>query len=200
MSLQELLKREMSRDDPMSGTLDFALDLRSPSGDVHEMEGRGEVRIRDGQLFELPGMRAILSVLGRVTPLNVPRFRTMEVDFDVNGESLGLTRFHIGTPVNDVYATGSVSIYGDLDLVIEPQVTRILDLPRLVNLPVLSTLRSLWHRAAYEIRLEGTVDSPALRLRALPFLKFTRVAFIQSPHAARGAAPPANPPLRQGSR
>jgi len=185
VSLGDLLRKDLPRDEPISGALDFALDFRSPSGDVADMEGRGEVRIRDGQLFALPGLRAILAVLGSVTPLNVPRFRTAAVDFDVKGESLDVSRLHLGTPVNDVFARGTVSIYGDLDLVVEPLVTKVIDLPRLLNLPVLSTLRSLWHKTAYEIRLEGTVDSPALRLRALPFLKNRRVPFTQSPHAGR---------------
>ncbi len=185
VSLGDLLRKDLPRDEPISGALDFALDFRSPSGDVADMEGRGEVRIRDGQLFALPGMRAILSVLGSVTPLNVPRFRTAAMDFDVRGEDLEVSRFHLGTAVNDVFARGTVSIYGDLDLVVEPLVTKVIDVPRLLNLPVLSTLRSLWHKTAYEIRLEGTVDSPALRLRALPFLKNRRVPFTQSPHAGR---------------
>ncbi len=184
-SLGDLLRRDLPRDEPISGTLDFALDFQSPSGDVADLTGRGEVRIRDGQLFALPGMRAILAVLGSVTPLNVPRFRTAAVDFDVKGETLEIDPLHLGTAVNDVFARGTVSLYGDIDLVIEPLVTKVIDLPRLLNLPVLSTLRGIWHRTAYEIRLEGTVDSPALRLRALPFLKNRRVPFTQSPHAGR---------------
>jgi hypothetical protein len=87
--------------------------------------------------------------------------------------------------VNDIFSRGTVTIYGDLDLVVEPQVTRLLDLPRLLDIPVLSTIRDLWHKTVYEIRLEGTIDSPALRLRALPFLKRTRRPFTQSPHAGR---------------
>ena len=63
--------------------------------------------------------------------------------------------------------------------------TKIIDLPRIVNVPFLSSIRDLWHKTAYEIRLEGTIDSPALRLRGLPFLRREHRPFIQSSHAGR---------------
>jgi hypothetical protein len=151
------------------------------------MEGQGQIRLREGQLFRVPGMRSIIATLNRVTPLQTnSRFRTAEVDFTVGGETFDVRRLHFATATNDVYCNGRVSVYGDLDLVVKPQVTRMLDLPRWINIPVLSTLLNLWHKTAYEIRLEGTIRSPNLRLRPFPFLKRKPgQPFTQSAHAGR---------------
>ena len=71
----------------------------------------------------------------------------------------------------------------DLDLLVFPQVTKAIDLPRILNVPVLSSIANAWFRNVNEIRIEGTLDSPALRRRAFPFLNPERRAFTQSAHA-----------------
>jgi len=186
VELGELLKEDLPRSDPMTGTLLARVRFESPSGELKHMTGRGEVRVENAKLFRIPGLRRILAVLSRATPLDDgPRFKQAEADFTIEGERLVVSQAHLSTDLNDIYGRGTATIYGDLDFVVEPQVTKAIDLPRFFNLPVLSTLRDLWHKTVYEIRLEGTVDSPALRLRALPFLKNTRKQFTQSPHAGR---------------
>ncbi|MHC4816576.1 MAG: hypothetical protein ACYTF8_00760 [Planctomycetota bacterium] len=186
VELGELLKEDLPRSEPMTGTVEARVDFESPSSDLRHMTGRGEIRVHDAKLFRIPGMRRILAVLSRATPLDdAPRFKRAEADFTIRGETLEVSQAHLSTNLNDIYGRGNVTIYGDLDFVVEPQVTKAIDLPRFFNLPVLSTLRDLWHKTVYEIRLEGTIDSPALRLRALPFLKNTRKQFTQSPHAGR---------------
>lgn len=167
----QMLREEMPRDQ-MKGAIEAAVEFQSPTGGVRNLAGRGQVRIRDGALFEVPTLRTMLATLGRVTPLQSrPRFKNAEVDFDIRGENLAIRRFHLSTATSDVKGRGWVSIYGDLDLIVEPQVTRFIDLPRVFNIPVLSTLRDVWHRTVYEIKLEGTVDSPTLRLRGFPWLR-----------------------------
>jgi hypothetical protein len=186
VELGELLKEDLPRSDPMTGTVEARIQFESPSSELQHMTGRGEIRVIDAKLFRIPGLRRVLAVLSRATPLDDgPRFKRAEADFTIRGELLEVSQAHLSTDLNDIYGRGTATIYGDLDFVVEPQVTKAIDLPRFFNLPVLSTLRDLWHKTVYEIRLEGTIDSPALRLRALPFLKNTRKQFTQSPHAGR---------------
>ena len=47
----------------------------------------------------------------------------------------------------------------------------------------LTTLLNIWHKVVYEIRLEGTISNPALRLKPVPWLRKHRTPFIQTPHA-----------------
>jgi hypothetical protein len=185
VDLGEMLKEDLARSDPMSGKLDAAIEFESASGEPRHMQGRGEIRVREGQLIRVPGLRRILAVMARATPLEGPRFKRAEVDFVIEGEELDVQRFHLSTRMNDIHGSGRITIYGDLDLIVEPQVTRLIDLPRLINLPVLSTLRDLWRKAVYEIRLEGTIDSPTLRLRGLPWLRKREHPLTQSPHAGK---------------
>jgi len=186
VDLQQFLRGERPSEDPMGGRLDFALDLQSPSGKPEHLAGRGDVRVREGALFDVPFFRTILALLGRIAPIdNRPRFRNAAIDFVVRGETIEVQNLHLSTPVSDIYASGEATIYGDLDLVIRPQVNRILDLPRFLDIPVLSALRNLWHRTVYEVRLAGTIESPRLELRALPFFKAAPRAIPPSPHGGR---------------
>ena len=186
VDLGELLKEDLAHDQPMSGVLGAHLELRSPSGDIYDMEGSGWIEIAEGQLFRVPGLRSFLTALGRVTPIrDTPRFKEATVKFEVESENLLIEKLRLSTALNDINAYGTVSIYGDLNLKIEPQITRLIDLPRLVNIPVLSTLADLWHRTVYGIRMRGTIDSPDLVIQPLPFIarESDSKPFTQSPHA-----------------
>ncbi|MGQ0614193.1 MAG: hypothetical protein ACT4PV_10695 [Planctomycetaceae bacterium] len=186
VDLGKFLRGDRPAEDPMAGRVDAVIEVESPSGDAVDMAGRGEIRVREGELFEIPFFRTILSVLGAVTPIRArPRFRDAVIEYEIRGETIDVKRMHLSTPVSDIYGSGTASIYGDLDLVINPQVTRLIDLPRLLDIPILSTIRNLWHRMVYEVRVVGTVQSPNLRLRALPFLKDRGRSFPSSPHAAQ---------------
>ncbi|MHC4223968.1 MAG: hypothetical protein ACYSUN_08260, partial [Planctomycetota bacterium] len=187
VNLAEMLEEELPREGGFGGVVDASIQIESRSGELKDMIGYGEITVREGQLFKLPILRTILSIVSRVAPLggDAPRFKNATVIFDIDGETFHVRKFHLGTKSNDVYGYGTVSLYGDLDLVVEPQVTKYIDLPRFVDVPVLSALRNLWHRTVYQIRMEGTLDSPALRLRGLPFLRREHKPFTQSAHAGR---------------
>ena len=123
-------------------------------------------------------------VLGRVVPFGEsPRFKQADIDLNIDGETFEVEQLHLSTEVNDIYGFGLVTIYGDLDLLIFPQVTRVLDLPRLANIPFLSAIGNAWFKNVNEIRVEGTLESPALRRRALPMFKKKPKTFTQSAHA-----------------
>ncbi len=183
VQLAAMFEKDLPRDNRMTGLIDAELEIESRTGSPGDLKGQGRLLIRDAQLFKIPGIRSILAVLTPATPLRGPRFRRAEADFRIEGETIHVDRYHLSTKINDVKGKGTVSIYGDLDLVVEPQVTRLIDVTRMLDIPLLSVLRNLWHRAVYEIRVEGTLKSPDLRLRALPFLKRSRRRLTQSAHA-----------------
>lgn len=183
-SLAEFLKDEGMSGDEYSGMINGGLQLRSPTNLVRHMRGRAELRITEGQLLKVPGLRNVLGVLGRVVPLgDRPRFKTAEIDLDIDGETFDVEQLHLSTDINDIYGFGEINVYGDLNLLIFPQVTKMIDLPRIADVPFLSAIGNAWFKNVNEIRLEGTIDSPTLRRRALPMFKKEPKAFTQSAHA-----------------
>ncbi|MEM8884770.1 MAG: AsmA-like C-terminal region-containing protein [Planctomycetota bacterium] len=183
-SLAAFLKDEGMSGDEYSGLVSGALQLESPSSQVRHMRGRAELRITEGQLLKVPGLRNLLGVVGRVVPFgDRPRFKQCDIDLDIRGETFDVQRLHLSTNVNDIYGFGRMTLYGDLELLIFPQVTRAIDLPRLANVPFLSAIGNAWFKNVNEIRVEGTIDSPVLRRRALPAFKKDPKPFTQSPHA-----------------
>ncbi|MEE8105256.1 MAG: AsmA-like C-terminal region-containing protein [Planctomycetota bacterium] len=184
VDLAEFLKQSMGRSS-FKGKVDAAINLRSPSGATQHMAGRGELRISDGELMSIPGLRGLLSVLGSAGGSST-HFKNMEIDYRVEGEFIRLDRFRLFDATSDIYGKGSATIFGDLDLVVYPQVNKMLDLPRFLNIPVLSTIRDLFHKTVLEIRVGGTVGSPRVITDLLPLPDGRPRHFVESGHA--GAA------------
>ncbi|MHC4957416.1 MAG: hypothetical protein ACYTGN_03500 [Planctomycetota bacterium] len=187
VQLSKLLRRLGETDDDMAGKVSAKLRLHSITGEVADAEGSVWLGVDDGRLVRVvPGLRRAASLLSRVTPFEDKggRYERAVLEGDIRGDTLHLHKLHLSTSTNDVYLKGTISRFGDLDLEVKPKVTRLLDLPRLVGVPVLSSLLDLWHEIVYEIRFEGTLDNPALRLNPLPWIK-RRPPITQSPHAGR---------------
>ena len=183
-SLSELLKEEGIIEDEYSGSIDCTLQLESLSNEVRHMRGKAQFRIKEGSLLQVPGLRMVLGVLGRVAPFGEsPRFKTAAIDIKIRGEALEVERLQLSTAVNDIFGYGRMTIYGDLDLLVFPQVTKAIDLPRFLDVPVLSAIGNAWFKNVNEIRIEGTMSSPVLRRRVLPILTRAPKPFTQSPHA-----------------
>ena len=146
----------------------------------------GELRIRDGELMSIPGLRGVLSVLGSAGGSSTAHFKNMEVDYRVEGEFIRLDRFRLFDATSDIYGKGSATIFSDLDLVVYPQVNKMIDLPRFLNIPVLSAIRDLFHKTVLEIRVGGTVASPRVITDLIPLPDGKKRHFVESGHA--GAA------------
>ena len=178
-----LTRGDMPRTERISGVLDADLLLAAPSGDPRHLSGRGHISVRDGALLDVPLLRPLFAVLRRVTPIKSrPRFNKGIVEFTMTGEQIEITRLHLSSGVNDIKASGTISVYGDLDLQIKPQVTRIIDMPGLLQTPLFAWVGKLWNKAVYEIRLEGTLSNPELITRGLPFMARERRKYTESSH------------------
>jgi hypothetical protein len=187
VALAKLLRRLGQTDDDLTGQVSAKVRLHSITGDVEDAEGSVWVGVEDGRLVRVvPGLRRLGSLLSRVTPFEDRggRYERAVLEGDIRGDILHMHKMHLSTATNDVYLKGTISRFGDINLEVKPKVTRLLDLPRLVGVPVLSSLLDLWHEIVYEIRFEGTLGNPALRLNPLPWIK-RRPPITQSPHAGR---------------
>ena len=133
----------------------------------------------------VPGVRQMLATLSRLAGGRRPKFKNAEIDYTVKGETIHVKRFNLSDGTKEIRTHGTVTIYRDMDLVVYPQVDKLIDLPAFLNLPVLSTITNLFHKTVLEIRLGGTIDDPQNRTNLLPLKGKAKRRFVESRHAGR---------------
>ena len=77
----------------LSGLVSAEVDLHGAGRGMHHLGGRGTVRLRDADLFELPVMVALLKPLSGRLP-DTTAFNTADVDFRIEGEHIYLNKVH----------------------------------------------------------------------------------------------------------
>ncbi|MCZ6786495.1 MAG: hypothetical protein O7E54_04945, partial [Planctomycetota bacterium] len=75
------------------GKVDAAIELRSPSGKIRHMAGQGQIRVKDGELMAVPGLRQMLATLARLAGGRRPKFKNADIDYTVKGETIHVKRF-----------------------------------------------------------------------------------------------------------
>lgn len=166
------------------GRVSGDIDLHGAGRGLHNLGARGSLHLRNGHLYELPVVLALLKTLsGR--PPDTTAFHTADVNFRVQGEHIYL---------NQISCTGdAISLRGDgamgLDRSISLRFYAIVgrgDAP----LPLLDKLLSAASQQIIQIRVDGTLDNPQPHNVVLPNVEEARRMFQIDPGTARSAPPP----------
>lgn len=166
------------------GRISGDVDLHGAGRGLHNLGARGSLHLRNGHLYELPVILALLKTLsGR--PPDTTAFHTADVNFRVQGEHIYL---------NQIYCTGdAISLRGEgamgLDRSIALSFYAIVgrgDAP----LPLLDKLLSAASQQIMQIRVDGTLDNPQPHNVILPNVEEARRMFQIDPGTARSAPPP----------
>ena len=143
----------------LSGKLWMRLDVGGPLGTnwLHDVRGRGEVRVRDGRVFRLPVFGGLSGYLARIVPGVDFMLRQSDFssDFVLDEHRARSTRISIEGGVFSLQGEGSCGFDRSLDVAVQVKLMRedplIAKVVRLITWP-LSKL--------FEFRLTGTLDAP----------------------------------------
>jgi hypothetical protein len=165
--LNRFLAEEGSLPDPeVSGRLDAELRLTKDGPSLDRLDGKGKVKVRDAALWDVPFFSAIFGALSAIPPIKYkPVFHSADVEFDVDGDALRIEAMEFRSDLVSLErGRGTISLFGDVDLVLVPKV-------RTIDIPGLSDIWSLIKTGLmYRLRIRGTLDRPSASLEALPFL------------------------------
>lgn len=173
-NLDALLRNLRQKDDsPFEGLLSFRFDMEGQGGDrwKESLRGKGQARIREGDLFRIPLFLGLSNLLSKLYPgLGYIKQSDLDMPFTLRQGVLHTHSLSIRGAAISLRGDGSYSLpEDDFDMDVEVQLLEegfIASVVRLITMPVTKL---------FEIHLSGPLATPAWRPKNLPkelFLKF----------------------------
>lgn len=146
----------------LAGRVFATVDLRGVGRSVHNLGGHGTIRMRDGNVYELPLMVALLKILSIRQP-DTKAFSQSDMDFRVSGNHIYFDRANFSGDAISLEGTGEMSFEGQLQMTFHAIVGR--------GDPYVPVLQELVGGASQQIMLihvGGTLQDPHTRREAFP--------------------------------
>lgn len=159
----------------LSGLVSADVDLHGAGRGVHHLGGRGSVRLREADLFELPVMVALLKPLSGRLP-DTTAFNTADVDFRIEGEHVYLNKIHCNGDAVSLRGSGEMGLDRSIQLSFYAVVGRG-DAP----FPLLDKVVSAASQQIVQIHVNGTLDNPVTRNAVFPNVEEGRRLFQTDP-------------------
>jgi hypothetical protein len=149
---------------PVSGRLYGLANIHGTAQGKHTWRGDGQVRLRDADIYRLPLMIRLLSILS-IKPPDRTAFTTSDIAFQIEGDDLALTRIDFSGDAISLKGKGVITSQRQIDLKFYPVVGR-----EEAHLPLLRPLFGQTGREFMLIEVTGTLDRTDLRSTMLPRL------------------------------
>jgi hypothetical protein len=166
--LSQLAMETMSRQHQISGDVFGAIRLTGNCHGTHSLQGKGSVRLRDADIYELPLMVALLKILSIRQP-DKTAFTNSNIDFRVEGDHVYLDPIDFNGDAICLKGKGSVG----LDGYIEGMEFYTLVGPDLLRPSILAPVLGEASRQLLVIRVAGPLGDPQLTKDAFPALNET---------------------------
>jgi len=146
----------------LRGTILGSVELQGNGPTRNAMSGRGNIQLRDADVYELPVMISLLKLLS-IRPPDQNAFSTSDIDFRIQGEHIYFDRIDFKGDAISLLGKGEMDFQKNIRLTFHAIVGRgELDLP---------LLKELFRGASQQIMLihvGGTLHDPETRKEAFP--------------------------------
>jgi hypothetical protein len=146
------------------GRVQAGLELAGSRAGTHSLTGRGQVRLRDADIYELPVIVALLKIL-RVKAPDRNAFTDSVVDFRVEGPHAYLDAIELSGDAISLVGNGAVDFDGGLDLTFRSIVG-----DAKTQLPVMKRVMGGASGQFMLIHVDGTLAEPLPTTEAFPTL------------------------------
>ena len=153
--------------DKLRGSLSGTLMMQGQGTDGSGLVGRADLRVTDGQLWEIPTVLALLSVFDLSMP-HREGFTDAVLKFDFYGDRMDVQEVTLLGSSISIYGSGKVKPGRVLDLNFSTGIGR-LSLP---SIPIISPVIRMLSAQLIAIRMTGTLKSPVVEI--LPIAPITR--------------------------
>jgi hypothetical protein len=151
----------------LTGKVFATLHMSGTQAGVHTYRGTGRVRLVDADIYELPVMVAMLSVLNWRPPATTA-FTRADMEFRLNGDQVYLDRIDFTGDVISLKGQGWMDLNRQINAKFYALVGR-----QDIQLPLVRALLAEASRNILLIQVSGTVDAPHVTRKALPELDET---------------------------
>ena len=162
----------------ISGKVFAVLHLAGTAAGLHTLQGNGQVRLREANIYELPVMVQLLKVL-RLRQPDATAFTSSDVDFRVQDELLFLDRIDFSGDAISLKGKGRIDLNRQINLDFYALLGR-----HEFQLPVIRTLLAEASRNILSIQVVGDIDAPQVNEKPLPELDETLQRLFPKPPRA----------------
>jgi hypothetical protein len=146
----------------LTGHVFGTLELRGAGRSIHNLGGHGNIRMRDGNVYELPLMVALLKILSIRQP-DTKAFSQSDMDFRISGNHIYFDRANFAGDAISLEGTGEMNFDGQLQMTFHAIVGR--------GDPYVPVIQDLVGGASQQIMLihvDGSLQDPHTRREAFP--------------------------------
>jgi hypothetical protein len=146
----------------LSGKVNATAQLWSAGQGAQAVRGQGRIRLRDGDIYELPVMVSMLKMLSVKAP-DATAFSSADIDYRLEGEHFYFDRINFHGDAVSLLGKGEMDFQRQINLNFYAIVGR-----NEVRIPVIRPILSEASRQMMEIRVSGPVDQPRIVSEAFP--------------------------------
>lgn len=169
---------------PFKGRVFAGLELSGSRAGSHSLSGRGQVRLRDADLYELPVVLAMLKVL-RVKAPDLRAFGSSVIDFRIDGPRACLDNIELSGDAISLVGSGEIEADSSLHLTF-----RSIMGDSQTQLPAMKSVLGGASGNFLLIHVEGTVADPQITSEAFPTLAAALQQWQEQTRRRDAATPP----------
>jgi hypothetical protein len=160
--LERFAREQLVGKQRLKGRLNAGLVLSGRGAGLHAMEGYGEVGLREADIYELPLMVQLLSILSIRLPDNTG-FTNSVAEFRIAGKHIYLDRIEFAGDAISLVGTGEMNLNSDIQATLSAIVGR-----SDWQLPVFKNVMGQASQQIMQIRVDGNLASPNIHREAFP--------------------------------
>lgn len=168
------------------GRVQGMVEVSGSRAGTHSLSGRGQLRLRDAHLYELPVIVALLKIL-RVKAPDRTAFESSTVDFRIEGPRAYLDSIELSGDAISLVGAGEVDLDSNIQLTFRPIMGE-----SETQLPAMKRLLGGASGQFLLVHVDGTLGEPVTSTEAFP----TLAAAVQKFQAQRAAPPTARAAMR----
>ncbi len=182
VDLSRVVRERMGGPSDLTGKVSGKLSLRGTGRSTYALSGQGDLHVVDANIYQLPPLVAMLSVLRNRTP-DTTAFNRCDMEFDIRGEHIHFKKLDLLGDAVSLYGRGETNFDRRLNLVFYTLVGPA-DLP----IPLWKTVAGHLSEQGFQLKVDGTWDNPQIHREAFPAVS---KMLEQAGQGASAVAPPA---------
>ncbi|MEO2023158.1 MAG: AsmA-like C-terminal domain-containing protein [Pirellulaceae bacterium] len=151
----------------VSGKADATLQLQGTTAGIHTWTGRGAIRLRNADIYEVPLMVALLSLVS-VRPPDTTAFTSSDISYRIQSDRIYMDRIQFNGDAISLEGNGWLDFDNKINLSFYTLVGR-----NDLRIPIISSLLAEASRNLLKIQVVGTLDKPKINGSAFPELDET---------------------------
>lgn len=146
----------------LSGRILAQVNLNGTSDGLRTLAGTGQVQLRDANVYELPQMVSLLTILS-FKPPDTNAFSSSDIDFRIAGEHIYLDRIDFRGDAISLEGRGEMNFASDVDLRFHAMVGR-----NEWNVPIISDVFRAASPQIMQIHVDGKLSNPGINRDHFP--------------------------------